>query len=68
MITLYTIGCPKCCVLESKLDAAGIEYYKNTDTFEMEELGIDVLPILRVDDVLLDFKEAVAYVANYEKE
>ena len=68
MIKLYSINCPKCNVLESKLDAADISYEKNTDVDEMQELGIDSLPVLMVDDVLLDFKEAIAYVANYKKE
>ena len=31
MIKLYTIGCPKCSILEKKLDAAHVDYEKVTD-------------------------------------
>lgn len=61
-ITLFTIGCPKCVVLEKKLDSAGIKYEKCEDKDSMIKEGIDVLPILSVDGKKMKFKEAVEWV------
>jgi glutaredoxin len=35
MITLYSTGCPKCKVLETKLNNKNIEFNVNTDVDEM---------------------------------
>lgn len=58
-ITLYTVDCPKCKVLEKKLNNANIEYAICKDTKIMTEKNIIKLPMLGVDDKLLTFKEAV---------
>lgn len=58
-ITLYTVDCPKCKVLEKKLNNANIEYTVCKDTKIMTEKNIIKLPMLSVDDKLLTFKEAV---------
>lgn len=61
-VTLYTTGCPRCRVLESKLNAAGVEYTSITDTDEIEQMGFTNAPVLKVDDDVLDFKSAVDWV------
>lgn len=58
-ITLYTVDCPKCKVLEKKLNNANIEYTVCKDTKIMTKKNIIKLPMLGVDDKLLTFKEAV---------
>lgn len=58
-ITLYTVDCPKCKVLEKKLNNANIEYAICKDIKIMTEKNIIKLPTLGVDDKLLTFKEAV---------
>lgn len=58
MIKLYTIGCPKCSILEKKLDAANVNYEKVTDKDIMIEKGFDVLPILEIDGTIYNFEEA----------
>lgn len=63
-ITLFTTGCPKCNVLKKKLDAAGIEYIIITDVKQMRELGILSAPMLKVDNKMLTFMEAVEYINN----
>lgn len=63
-IILYSTGCPKCKILESKLNAKNIQYDKNTDTDEMIRLGFQTVPKLKVDDELLDFGEAVKWINN----
>lgn len=65
MITLYSTGCPRCRVLKTKLDAAGIQYNTVTDVNEMEAKGINEVPVLMVDDNEMNFQEAIAYVNQY---
>ena len=61
-IILYSTGCPKCNILKKKLDAAGIEYAEVTDVNIMTELGIDAVPVLKVNDKMLSYMEAVKYI------
>lgn len=58
MVVFYTTGCPKCGVLKKKLDAKGIKYEENNSVMEMLSLGITQVPILKVEDKLLEFSEA----------
>ena len=62
MVELYSTGCPKCNVLKKKL--ANIAYNLNT-TFNVGELiaqGYDEVPLLKIDDKILRFSEAVDWV------
>lgn len=62
MIILYTTGCPKCFVLESKLKDKGIQYEIITDTELMLKKGFNFMPILEVDGKTMEFTEAVQWV------
>lgn len=62
MIKLYTTDCPKCKILKKKLDEKNVKYEKITDIKVMAELGIRAVPVLRVDDTLMDFGKAIRYV------
>ncbi len=59
---LYSTGCPKCEVLKKKLAEKGVQYTENNSVDEMLTLGIEAVPVLNVNDRLLDFKEAVDWV------
>jgi len=62
-MTLYTTGCPKCRILERKLDDKKLEYEKCEDKNTMAELGIRAVPVLKVEDGrMLGYFEAVKYV------
>ena len=61
-ITLYTIGCGKCVILEKKLNEAGIDYKICEDQKIMEEKGFDFMPVLEVDGQIMNFGEAVKWV------
>lgn len=61
-ITLYSNGCPKCRVLETKLTAKNVTYIKNGNVSEVADMGFQSLPILRVDDKYLSFVEANAWI------
>lgn len=58
MITLYSTHCPRCRVLEDKLEDKNIEYTIVTDIEEMSKLNIMSVPMLKIGDKLLPFKEA----------
>ena len=63
MVTIYTTAtCPKCKILKKKMDVKGIEYEECLDEEKMQALGIMSVPVLSVDNKLLDFPEAVKYV------
>ncbi len=68
-MTLYTkLDCPLCSVAKLKLDNAGIKYDVSLNEKEMEELGIDMLPVLKTDDgKLLPFKEILNYIGEVTK-
>lgn len=61
-VILYTIDCPKCQVLKTKLKEKGIEFIENNDIETMKALGIDLVPILSVDNELLSFTDAVRWI------
>ena len=62
MITLYSTNCLKCMVLKEKLYAKHIEFTECNDTEIMKELGMTVVPVLKVNDEYLDFKAANTYI------
>ena len=66
-IILYTINCPKCMVLEKKLQLANIKYSVIKDLNEMESLKITALPVLSVNGKLLEFKDAVDFINSRTK-
>ena len=62
MITLFSTNCPKCKVLTMKLDKKGINYTKVEDVDAMLAKGIKAAPYLEVDNELMNFTQAVAWV------
>lgn len=61
---LYSTGCPKCSVLKKKLDEAHLEYEVNNDIEHMKNLGIDQVPVLYVEGLYLEFKDAVDWIKD----
>lgn len=62
MITLYTIDCPKCRILEKKLEQANIQYEVCKDRETIVSKGFDLMPVLDVDGQIMGFSEAVKWV------
>ena len=62
MTILYSTHCPKCKILEKKLDNAKIKYEICDDRELMTEKGFDFMPILEVDGQTMGFSEAVKWV------
>lgn len=63
-INLYSTGCPKCEVLENKLNEKSLEYKVLSDKDEMIKLGFDSVPMLVVDGKIMNFPEAIKWVNN----
>lgn len=61
-VVLYSTHCPKCKVLEAKLNQKGINYEENNDVELMMQKGFTTVPKLEVDGVVYDFKEAVEWL------
>ena len=61
-VILYSTGCPKCKILEKKLEAKNIPYERNNSVDEMLVLGITEVPVLSVDGQLLSFSEANKWI------
>ena len=66
MLKLYTIDCPKCKVLETKLITKNIDFEIVKDVSIMKDLGITTTPVLDVDGNLLNFIDAINYVNGRE--
>lgn len=66
MIILYTTHCPKCKVLESKLNKKNIKYNICEDINIIQNKGITALPALEINNEILTFKDTVNWVNNQE--
>ena len=67
MIVYSSSTCPKCKVLKTKLDKAGIEYQVNENIEDAKALGIKTLPYVQLQDgTLLDFGKAIAFIRDME--
>ena len=66
-ITLYSTHCPRCCVLEKKLQQKNISYEEVNDVEIMKEKGYLTVPILEVDGKSMDFKAANDWINSQEE-
>ena len=64
MVTLFSTGCPKCRVLEQKLNAKNIDFIKSSDIQEVIDQGFMSVPVLKIDDKYYDFKQGVDWINN----
>lgn len=59
MIILFSTNCPKCRVLEQKLNQKNIDFIISDNIDEIIEKGFMSAPILKIDDEYLEFGNAV---------
>ena len=62
MITLYSIGCPQCKVLEAKVMASGLDYQIISDEKIIVDKGYMYLPIMVVNGVEYNFSNAIKWL------
>ena len=65
-VIMYSTHCPRCNILEKKLKAKSIEYEEITDIDIISSKGILTVPMLEVDDTLMDFVEANKWINSQE--
>ena len=61
-VILYSTNCPKCKILETKLNKKGISYSIVTDVNMMLEKGFTQAPVLEVNGEVKDFRAANTWV------
>jgi glutaredoxin len=61
-VVLYSTHCPRCNVLEEKLEDEDIEYTIVEDQSIMQDKGFMSAPMLEVDGECMDFAKAVKWV------
>lgn len=62
MPTLFSTRCPKCRILEKKLEQKGIEYVEVNDIQQMLDMGLSTVPWLEVDGQMMDFNQANKWI------
>lgn len=73
-LTVFSLGCPKCIVLEKKLTNAGLDYTVVDDEKQVEQacniLGTTSIPVLRIDDEnkYMGFSAAVQWLKEREEQ
>lgn len=61
-IILFSSGCPKCKILESKLNQKEIKYEHITDIEIMLEKGFMSMPMLQVGETIMNFTQANTWI------
>lgn len=61
-IILYSNNCPRCKILEQKLQEKHIEYNKIDDEEIFRQKQFSFMPMLEIENKLLSFKEAFNYI------
>lgn len=64
-VVLYSTNCPKCHILEMKLNEKKIEYATEGEDVMIEK-GFLSAPMLEVDGEVMDFGKAVRWVNGLE--
>lgn len=65
-VTLYSTNCPKCNILEKKLNEKAIAFDVVTDPDAIIEKGFLSAPLLEVDGEVMDFSKGFAWVSSLE--
>lgn len=65
-VILYSTNCPKCNVLEKKMTQKNVEFEIVNGTKEIVKMGYLTAPLLKVDDKIMEFKEANDWVNSLD--
>ena len=61
-VILYSNGCHKCKVLKNLLNMLKVKYAEITEIEEIEERRYIPMPILEVDDNIMNFPQAIKWI------
>lgn len=65
-VKLYSTHCPKCMVLEKKLQQKNVSFEEINDVAVMEEKGFMQVPMLEVDGKVMDFMQANDWIKKLD--
>ena len=65
-VVLFSTHCPRCNVLEKKLQQKNISYEEVNDVEIMKEKGYLSVPVLEVDGTSMDFKTANDWINSLD--
>lgn len=57
-------NCPKCNILQCKLDEKGLKYEKSDNIQELIDLGFKTVPVLELHGEYMDFGKAVKWIQD----
>ena len=65
-VVLYTIDCPKCNILEKKLEAKNVSFSRvsDKDMLIAKGFGNSTFPILEVNGMVMHYKTAISWINN----
>jgi phage anti-repressor protein len=66
MITLYSIGCRNCNILEERLRKNKIDFTISDDIGKLVDMGFQNAPILQINDQFIEYGEAMKKLKAYE--
>ena len=61
-VTFYSNNCPRCKILQQKLDEKGVIYEKVSDMNILIQKGFKSVPMLEVDGNIMNYLEAINWV------
>jgi hypothetical protein len=61
-LILFTTNCPKCKILEKKMDDKKLNFKLETDVTELIDMGFTTAPVLKIDNDYLDFGKAIKWI------
>lgn len=61
-VTFYSNDCPRCKILQQKLDEKGVMYEKVSDVEIMKQKGFMSVPMLEVDGKIMTYLEAINWI------
>lgn len=65
-VKLYSTHCPKCMVLEKKLQQKNVSFEEINDVAVMEKKGFMQVPMLEVDGKVMDFMQANDWIKKLD--
>lgn len=69
IVVLYSTDCPRCRVLEKKLQQKNIGFTVNKNLDDITKIansiGVFSVPLLSVDDQVLTFEQANQFINNF---
>lgn len=67
-LVLFTNGCPKCKILEERLDEKNITYISKHNPQVLKDNNLISFPALQVNEKILSFYEAICFLKEFDFE